>query len=78
MNIIKRPGADKKNNNNQYPDFEESCKRRTRIVKFGITLKSTNRIKGIKKLSLLKKSDAKIQTNTRIIYTKYWYNKNHQ
>ena len=79
MNITKKHRAgNNKNNNNQYPDFEESCKRRTRIVKFGITLSSTNRIKGVKKYSLLKKSDAKTQTDTRKIYTNHWYSKNHQ
>ena len=36
MNRIKVPGPDKKNNNTHHPDFDESCKRRTRIVKFGM------------------------------------------
>ena len=79
INITKKHrGIVINNNNNQYPDFEESCKRRTRIVKFGITLSSTNRIKGVKRYSLLKKSDAKTQTDTRKIYTNHWYSKNHQ
>ena len=79
INITKKHrGIVINNNNNQYPDFEESCKRRTRIVKFGITLSSTNRIKGVKRYSLLKKSDANTQTDTRKIYTNHWYSKNHQ
>ena len=36
MNRIKVPGPDKKNNNTHHPDFDESCKRRTRIVIFGM------------------------------------------
>ena len=56
INITKKHrGINNNNNNNQYPDFEESCKRRTRIVKFGITLSSTNRIKGVKKILTFKK-----------------------
>ena len=78
INITKKHRGVNNNNSNQYPEFEESCKRRTRIVKFGITLSSTNRINGIKKYSLLKKSDAKTQTDTRKIYTNHWYSKNHQ
>ena len=33
---IKAPGPDNKRSKIHQPDFEESCKRRTRIVKFGM------------------------------------------
>ena len=71
---IKTPGPDRQRSKTHQPDFDESCKRRTSIVKLGIILNMENNPIGKKKYpsSILEYTEVAAPNVTSIKYTKHW------